>query len=188
MDGHKAMKYLVIPAVMGAAVAHAEPVEVFGVPLGGKISYSVKACKSSLPPTSTVCWVNKPTVGKRGERSGSVMLPDRKLPEWAVRASSSVTMMPNGTVDRIDLQDLALLDESEIRTSIERRFGSPRELHRPPNGSITRWKTDDLYISMLCSKNGEYCNLNFVSATEAARIDAAQQEAEKSRQSRPLSP
>lgn len=165
--------------------ASAQEIALFGVQLGGKLPYQVRSCHES-GKVEKICWVGKPFVWKGG-KLGATNFPDEKLPKWAEHSMLELSLSKDNVIEHISIKDLPLSSESEIVTSLERRFGTPRTLSKAYNGSITGWKKDNIEIEMICPKESA-CSIRFLSAKQAAELTAEKEKRERKDLARPLSP
>lgn len=168
--------------VTGAA---AEPVTVFGLPLGGKAPV-INQCPSNTDKAKSVCWIGPPFKGSHG-RLGAVHLPGPdSRPAWAAHAAFEASVDHAGRLERIKVSTVVAANRTEIANSIATRWGLPNQtsLAQPGVASAT-WNKPDLTIFMLCS---EKCSVEFRSAAEQAARDKAAGDRMRVDAARPASP
>ena len=163
----------------------AEPVEVFGLPVGGKVP-AWKVCPSNTDKAKSACWIDKPFVHE-GVRLGSLHLPNpNSRPAWAAYVGFTATVSAQGVLQTLKASTVVSADRSEIANSIGARWGLPTTttLYNPGIGSAT-WSKSDITIEMLCQ---EKCYVEFQSAANRAERERSRQEQARRDAVRPVSP
>lgn len=167
------------------SVQAAEPVQILGLPVGGKVP-SWKVCPSDPYKSQAVCWIGKPFVHK-GTRLGGVHVPNPdSRPRWAAHVVFNATVSAQGTLQVLKVSTVVPADRSEIANSIRARWGLPTAttLHQLGIGSAM-WSKEDVTIDMLCQ---EKCSVEFRSAAAQAERDSQKAERSKQDAGRPVSP
>ena len=183
---------LLLPALalylLANAAGAAEPVTVLGLPLGGKITPSVKNCTSAAPKRNApICWI---VSNKDYEEFtfGSLHIPESAaLPAWAASATFEANVDRTGVLIMFTVESGERYEPRTIVDSISARFGSPA--FSGPVGLFkahARWERPEIEISMLCE--AKRCFTHFRSGAEAAEGRRRGEEAVKREAARPLTP
>ena len=166
-------------------VAHSEPVKVFGLPLGGTPARPLKICPQDLDNRPSVCWIDKPFVGKDGSRFGSVSVPNKDLPQWAAYKMMKMTLTPKGRIASLTVKLDERCDVNGIASSIAARFDKATvdRLHPPALIKIATWELKDIFIHLEMA--GSHCSISFRTPEDIAEQRAYN---DSQKVSRPLSP
>jgi hypothetical protein len=183
--GHIAL--LALAGLASTAVAQ-EQFQIFGLPLGAKMPYAVKACAPNLKESNTVCWLDRPSIGKDKKQTGRALLPEDKSPDWVGRGEAKLTITSAGILENVKVRGMPIGDESVVRSSVERRFGGPSDSGRYPFGSYARWAKAEADIKLICSTKVAVCGLEFLSGAEFRRQEAAKEAEAVQRLRKPQSP
>lgn len=188
----KAAPYLLSLLLCSAGDSNAaEPITVLGLPLGGKITPPLKACRD-LPPGKYMqqgtCWVYS-TAGPKGGRSGELHIPGAdSRPAWAAYADFRADVDQNGTLTQFTVISRDANQADEIINSISTRFGPPAHSNsNPPFKWYANWTRPEIGISFLCNI-GNKCHTRFTSAEVASEERARLQKQMKLDAARPVSP
>lgn len=153
----------------------AEPVQVFGLPVGGKVP-AWKICTAIGQPVKAVCWVDKPFVSKSG-KLGMVSLPNADTrPSWAEHVTFTANIDRNGALERLSVETFSSSVKNEIANSISARWGLPNAttLYRQDGGEAS-WKNADVSISLYCLESRNTCHVSFSSAAYEAQREIENQ-------------
>lgn len=162
-----------LSCLCGYAFANDPIVTVFGQPLGGPIKITANSCPTYKEKTKTICWIERPRKSS-GSVYGMVGLPEAVLPVWALHSLPYVSIGADGKLSQLSFKQLSVAKEREIHESISARFGAPTSANRYPEGSLYKWWTPEIFITLLCSS--ESCTAEFWSKK------SYQDHAEQSRQ------
>lgn len=186
----KTVHFLPILLVSLCGFAHSDTViTVFGLPLGGRLSYDIKICPPSMTASSMVCWEDKKPDGDNG-LAGTIQMPSPdKLPMWAVSGSFFLWLARDGALNELTVEE-ASSDSLTIQESISRRFGGPTSTLTVPSsrGGSTyyaTWERQDIKIQMHC---GTACHIRFVSSRLANERAEIFRQIDNTNAARPFSP
>jgi hypothetical protein len=154
-----------------AIPAHADPVRVFNLPLGGKLDRKLPKCSQTAKPNSDFCWIDEPVGPTTKHKLVTVGQPDDSLPEWVAAGLARIGINRDGEVDSITVS-LNLDNEKEAISSISQRFGWPTDKLRTPQGvRSTIWRRPELQIAIICDYTK--CFSEFLSPSAVAERSAA---------------
>lgn len=136
-------------SVLLHSVAQAEPVKVFGVPLGGSPAKPLKICPQDRD-SPDICWVGKPFVSKDGSRLGTISMPTKNVPEWAAYNEFKLDLSRKGTIEAIEVRIADRCDINTIAASIATRFGQPTKNTLQPEEifKTATWELKDIFIHL----------------------------------------
>jgi hypothetical protein len=167
---------------LGAVDASAaDPVIVFGLPLGGKPVKQIRICPERSHVTDIVCWVGRPSTAG-GETEGYVALPNSALPLWA-SGLHQLSLGRDGTISRVRIDAGGIGSDQAVIDSISTRFGPSTDQPAGPY-TVKFWSRDGLYIRL--ESNGR--DYRKVLVQTGADYAAQQQRAAAYRNSRPATP
>lgn len=146
----------------------AEPVMVLGLPLGGKLQSSLRACQGNESTSKVMCWLDTPMPIGNGTHLGRVHLPNTdSLPMWAGYSTLDLTVTKGRVLEKISVTTTDTDARHEIVKSISSRFGPPHTNNLQNKGQVSaNWSKPELDIQVLCSGK---CWISFTSADAAAR-------------------
>jgi hypothetical protein len=149
-------------------VRAAEPVDVLGLPLGGKLSMPIEQCAVAKVRSERdgFCWIGAPEV-TQGAQVGAIDLNAReRLPEWAAHASVRTRVETDGTLSRLDVETLSAIGYRNIKQAISARFGATsREDSLSALHPAASWDAKNLRIELECA---EHCKVEFVARVAAS--------------------
>lgn len=174
--------------VLSSTAAAAEPVKVFGLPLGGTMKPAPNCGSSPKGKYSAegICWVYK-TSTSRSYTSGQISLRDSdSVPRWAVLAEFKPEVR-NNILSTLTVVTNEIDDAAVITESISARFGKPRmpKAERDTQWYAT-WTRPEIAISLVCSRGT--CHARFVSAETHAEEMRRINEVVRRDAARPISP
>lgn len=175
--------------IAGLGGAAADPIAIFGLPLGGKISPTPKVCKFSevASPTAT-CFIDKPFKHDNG-LYGTLNLPDAQKPNWAMYGQLKVSINLDGELESLNYSTAEnLAPMSEIIGSIGSRFGAPTS--QELSGTQlpwAAWELPSVHISVRQWGN-RCCDVSFFTPKAAARAAEEVRRRKALDSARPLSP
>lgn len=169
----------------------AEPITIFGLPLGGKLKTMPKVCPFSKIGDHNyrvLCWVDSPFIYKpTGSRLGTLQLPNEdELPKWAAYASFEATVSKEGNLDILKVKSSNGKSFGDIENSIHARFGPATKISKTAYSSAT-WDRPEIWIDVLCD-NKELCMVEFKSPIAKADYDKEMAERAKKEARRAVSP
>lgn len=178
---------LVAAVLLSAGVHAADPVTVFGLPIGGKIKKPIPVCPFNTDTTKELCWVGKPFVAKNGSRLGTLHMPSPALlPDWAAYASFEIGMTKGGELRHVDVTTNRNPDMRAIMESVSSRFGRPTSAKVfSPEYSNWSWDVADLFIHLECLHK---CTASFRSPDERDERRKQHAEWQRVQDARPASP
>lgn len=166
-----------------AATAGASELTVLGLPLGGKLEPTPKACRSHNPEQH-LCWVSKPFTASNGAQRGMVRLPTTDtLPIWAAHATFNLAIARNGELESIRAHTHSADEWPRIAESITARFGEPATTYK----TTANWHHPEINITLHCSLSSG-CSVEFESAAAYAERQRQIAERQKKDAARPLAP
>jgi hypothetical protein len=163
---------IAVRLMLGAGLACAaqlacsqQAVEVFGLPLGGKIE-PMKTCSSDYTKRKSVCWNSAVKPYKDGEMFGWASLPDSSVPVWAT-TQVQIRVSKGWVLESMQfLSDEGMWRNREkIVQSISARFGPP-EQGSHSNTSWAIWQPQHNEISLGCMNGKCYLHLLSESAVK----------------------
>lgn len=149
---------ILLSSLCGYAFADDPVVTVFGQPLGGQIKITANSCPTLKEKTKTICWIERPRKYS-GATLGMVGLPEAVLPLWAIYSLPYVSIQADGKLSQLSFKGLSLAREREIQDSISARFGAASSANKFVDGSLYKWWTPEIFITLLCSS--ENCTAEF---------------------------
>lgn len=165
-----------------------ESVQVFGLPLGGKLKNPV-ICPFNTDKSKVLCWIGKPFVSNNGDRFGTVHLPNPdSRPLWAAYASFDVSVAKTGELKSIRAKTFKSSDRTAIANSIASRFGLPDDTTLGQSVGHAIWSRSGVHIEVLCGSEQDICMATFRSPSAQAEHDEALTEARRKDKARPKSP
>ena len=188
------MKKLIL-LVLIASAAHAAPanpadhVDIFGLPLGGKLKAPPRQCSMKEIGTDvrSLCWIS-PQFTHKGWRTGSIIVPGANTrPAWAAHGSFDAAVTKDGTLGELRVSTYPASKFDEIQRSIALRFG-------PPTGAssvrreakISKWTRADIRIELVCAPKID-CITTFTSPARIAELEREQKAQQDKESARPLS-
>lgn len=174
-------------AAMGAdlpgTAQPAEPVLVFGLPLGGRLPAMPRECPLLVDRSRELCWLDKAFYGRTGARLGHVYLPHPEArPSWAAGAGFEAEIDVDGELKRLRARIFGASGKFGIAKSITDSFGPPVEdrLSAPLGHAV--WNRAGTHVDMTCSDAEEACLVEFLSPKALAeRRGAAMDHRESAR-------
>lgn len=173
--------------------ANAEPVPIFGLPVGGKLQSMPKECPFSMIgnyQSKTLCWIGKPFVYKpTGARLGSIQPPNQdKFPAWAAYALFEAEISKNAELERIRVKLSDGTRMVEIIQSISSRFGWPTSSKVTQTAyPYAHWNLPNILIEAACD-NKEYCAVEVMSPREKAAREKERKDQRDKEAARSFSP
>jgi len=164
------MRYFLLVMLFPFSVLHAEPVLIFGLPLGGIPDPTIQVCKSSEIGSHTkLCLIGKPAEMDSGIKYGAINIPQSSLPEWAAYGSPRITFEKNGAIDSISINAKAR-DVLDIISSISHRFGAPTDSKLQNTRLKTAsWHLENITISSV-QVDDKCCEVNFRTPANVERM------------------
>lgn len=171
-----------------AAATAAEPAQVFGLPLGGKMPQTIKRCTAPLEVSvPSTCWSYMPERQKDGGFSGLLRMPESTLPKWAEFAGFELRLNSARELESI-LVTLPHDNWRSIVSSIGSRFGDYSEiteLASPPAVKVA-WTRASAFIEVFC--HSERCKVTFTTVEKHEQRQRAAEDRRKADAARPVAP
>ncbi len=187
MRGFTAVAALTIIAAVASSPAIAEPVQVFNLPLGGKINPSMRVCKSSEIGSSTICLLEKPSTYAGGSFA-ELYYPSEQLPEWAAYGRKTIHVDKSGTLDEIAVRTTKDVALSDVIKSIAMRFGAPSTATLTGTALPTAtWSRPDITVNAV-QWGDMYTEVHFRTLKRSEDVARYQREQEAKQRSRPVMP
>ena len=182
-----------VALLIGSTAVKAEKtdVQVFNLPLGGKLKPSPKDCTVENITTNNnkaLCWISKPFTAKDGSKLGSVLLPSPdSLPEWAAYAGFRASVSRDGRLTEIIVKVEDGAKKMEIASSIGKRFGLPVSTTLPRTDfAKAEWSGEGIGVFQTCT--ARTCEVRFLSPEALRELSQRQETAERVKAARPASP
>lgn len=180
-------KYVATLLLLCSHAFAADPVLIFGLPLGGIWDQKPKICPWDTDKATSFCWIGKPFVAKDGTRLGSIHFPKKELlPKWAAYSLIEIHLSKTGVIDQIGVNTLNSDEKNIIAQSISARFGLPK------NSSLNRtdlaladWSSQGAHIHMMCV---DKCMVGFRSSDAQKKHEKYIAESLKKEAARPVAP
>ena len=154
-----------------ANVAHADTLNILGLPLGKTFRTPVPQCTSieTRADPKTLCWESAPEILEGGIRFGIVNVPDAdKQPKWAAQGKYVASITRDGKLTAFTVRTAKAEDFAEIANYLAGRFGAPMHPSRPGAQTVSAyWNAKYAQIELTCpSDNGCETKLVFTDWNE----------------------
>jgi hypothetical protein len=117
-----------------AGLAHADTVNILGLPLGKTFNTPIPQCSANEAgmEAKTLCWISPPDIQKNGIRSGAVSVPDAdKQAPWATQGKYVAYVTRDDKLTGFTVHTAKADDFAEITRFLSDRFGAPRHPSSP---------------------------------------------------------
>lgn len=143
-----------------ASTASAEMVEIFSLPLGGKLATKMQKCSTHKKEAAKICWLGKPFDAGGGVLLASAAIRDDLLPKWATAEFPQVQINDGKFLHSIKYASSTSMyrDREEIVSSISRRFGQPSVINYQGTYSAT-WVKLPGRIELGCYRGSCYLDI-----------------------------
>jgi hypothetical protein len=148
-----------------AGLAHAETVNVLGVPLGKTFTTPIPQCsaKETGMDAKTLCWISPPEIQKNGLRSGAVSVPDAsKQAPWAAQGKYVAYVTREDKLTGFTVHTAKTEDFAEITRFLSDQYGAPRHPSTPGAQTASAyWNTKHGMVELSCPA-GKGCDIGVV--------------------------
>jgi hypothetical protein len=180
-------KYLATLLLLCSHAFAADPVLIFGLPLGGVWAANPKICPFNTDNARQFCWVGKPFLPKDGGKYGTIHFPNTDaLPEWAAYASFTLSLTKSRVIESVSVETIDARDKNNIAKSISTRFGAPKSqsLNRT-DLAIADWVAAGVSVNLMCA---DKCQIIFRSTEAQIQHEKYINDGKKRDANRPLTP
>lgn len=139
-----------IAIVSLSSLAQAQQVSVLGLVLGARPAKVLQVCTpEEMREARTPCWVHTPlAIGN--DRTGTVLLPEFSIPEWAAGGTYTVSLDPRSRVNVLSVETASTeRNYKDLLESIAARFGAPTATIDQPGTLLVRWERPSVTIEYL---------------------------------------
>jgi hypothetical protein len=148
-----------------AGLAHADTVNILGLPLGKTFNTPIPQCAANeaSADAKTLCWAGPPNLLDGGTRSGAVSVPDvDKQASWTAQGKYVAFVTRDDKLTAFTVHTAKADDFAEIARFFTKRFGAPMHPSGPGVQTMSAyWRAKYAQIELSCP-SGKGCDTSVV--------------------------